>query len=84
MKEKLLALSLLIFLSSSCQSAGTYFGKPEIIPTINNSGTGFRNGVEVDTTNFICVDPSEYSILQEYYNDKEYRLFMCLRYNRCK
>jgi hypothetical protein len=83
-KEKLLVLSSLIILISSCQSPGAFFNRPKIIPTISNVGTGFRNGQEIDTTNFICVDPSEYDILQEYYNDKEYRLFLCLRYNRCK
>lgn len=83
-KEKLLALSLLITLSSSCQSPGLYFGRPSIVPTINNEGTGFRNGVEIDTTNFICVDPKEYGIIQDYYEDKEYRLYLCLRHNRCK
>jgi len=68
---------------TACKTPSEYFSRPKVTPTINNVGTGFRNGVEIDTTNFICVDPSEYEILQEYFEDKEFRLFRCLKYGRC-
>lgn len=79
---KLYLLFLLILIA--CKTPSEYFSRPKVTPTINNVGTGFRNGVEIDTTNFICVDPSEYEILQEYFEDKEFRLFRCLKYGRCK
>jgi hypothetical protein len=75
---------LFLLILTACKTPSEYFGRVNIIPTINNVGTGFRNGVEIDTTNFICVDPSEYEILQEYFEDKEFRLFRCLKYGRCK
>lgn len=84
MKMKLKHLVLFLLILNSCQSAGEYFGRPDVIPTINYYGTGYRNGVEIDTSKFICVDPDEYSILQDYYEDKEVRLYQCLRFGRCK
>lgn len=81
MKEKLYLLCLLILIG--CKTPSQYFSRPKVLPTINNEGTGFRDGVEIDTTNFICVDPKEYEVLQDYYDDKEYRLFLCLKFNRC-
>ena len=75
---------LFLLILTGCKTPSQYFSRPKITPTINNEGTGFRNGVEIDTTNFICVDPSEYEILQDYFEDKEYRLFLCLKYNRCR
>lgn len=75
---------LFLLILTACKTPSEYFGRVNIIPTINNFGTGFRNGVEIDTTNFICVDPGEYEILQEYFEDKEFRLFRCLKYGRCK
>lgn len=83
MKNAKLYLLFLLILTA-CKTPSEYFSRPKVIPTINNVGTGFRNGVEIDTTNFICVDPSEYEILQEYFEDKEFRLFRCLKYGRCK
>lgn len=68
----------------SCKTPSQYFNRPNIDLTVNNEGTGFRNGIEIDTTNFICVEPLEYEAIQEYYEDKEYRLFKCLKYGRCK
>ena len=76
-------LVLFCLILTGCRTPSQYFSRPKITPTINNQGTGFRNGVEVDTTNFLCVDPKEYEVLQDYYDDKEYRLFLCLKFNRC-
>ena len=84
MNAKHFQLFLLILVAVSCTTPAEYFKRPGIMPTINNVGTGYRNGEEIDTTNFICVDPSEYNTLQDYYNDKEYRLYRCLKFNRCK
>lgn len=75
---------LLLLVLWSCNTPQRYFNRPKVLPTINNVGTGFRDGVEIDTTNYICVDPSEYDTIQEYFTDKEYRLYVCLKYNRCK
>ena len=80
---KLYLLFLLILIA--CKTPSEYFGRrTDIVPAINNQCTAFRNGIEIDATNFICVDPSEYEILQEYFEDKEFRLFRCLKYGRCK
>lgn len=75
---------LFCMILTGCKTPSEYFGRPNISPAINNTGTGFRNGVEIDTTNFICVDPQEYGVIQEYFEDKEFRLFNCLKYGRCK
>ena len=74
---------LFLLILTACKTPSEYFNRPKVTPTINNVGTGFRNGIEIDTTNFICVDPSEYEIIQDYYEDKEFRLFRCLKYGRC-
>ena len=68
----------------SCQSSGEYFNRKNIIPTVNSTGYGYRNGSEIDTTNFICVNQEEYKYLMEYYEDKENRLYECLKFGRCK
>lgn len=71
----------------SCNTPEDYFKRPDVPPTIlNGDGTGFRNGEIVeDTTNFIAVNPDEYIELEEYIDDLEYRLFICIKYRRrCK
>jgi len=81
-------LLFLLILTSviSCNLPGDPFKRPKIAPTIaNGDGNGYQNGELVDTTNMICVSPNQYDILQEYWDDKEYRLLICLRYQgRCK
>jgi hypothetical protein len=81
--ERNLVLFSLIFISS-CTTPSDYFNRPNVIPTINSVGTGFRGGIEIDTTNFICVDPKEYETIQLYFEDIEFRLYKCLRFGRCK
>ena len=85
-KSFLLILTVLI--TASCQTieAGRYFKRPNIKACISNGdGTCYIKGELVeDTTNFLCSDPENYATIQEYYEDKEYRLMLCLRYGRCK
>jgi hypothetical protein len=83
-KERHFLLFLMILIISSCQTPNDYFNRPVIIPTINNECTGFQDGQLIDTTNFISVSPEDYDILQQYYEDKEYRLYRCLKYGRCR
>ena len=81
-KERFLVLFSLIFLS--CNTPSRYFSRPSISPTIaNGDGTGYRNGELVNTTNMICVSPNDYTVIEDYFDDKEYRLYICLKYNRC-
>ena len=70
----------------SCQTdSRAYFKAPEITPVIVNNCDGYRNGNLVDVTNFLAVDPDDYKTLQEYYEDKEFRLYVCLKYRKgCK
>lgn len=76
-----------MILTSSCNTPEDYFKRPKIDPTIlNGDGTGYKAGVLVeDTTNFLAVDSYEYLELEEYIDDLEYRLFICLKYpKRCR
>lgn len=67
----------------SCQSdPRLYFKAPEITPAIVNNCDGYKDGELIDVTNFLAVDPLEYNTLQEYYEDKELRLYICLKYKR--
>jgi hypothetical protein len=81
-KEKLYPLFLVVLLS--CKTPAEYFGRPKIDPAINSECIGYRDGEEVDTTNFLCVDPVDYDMVYSYCEDKEFRLFKCLKYGRCK
>ena len=68
-----------------CETPRDYFNRPQIKMCIaNGDGTAFCNGEEYNSTNMICAFPDEYERLERYYSDKEYRLFKCLKYNRCK
>lgn len=82
MKEKLLVLFSLT-LASSCQTAGEYFGRQSVVSAINNNCTAYKNGKLVDATNWIAVSPEDFEYLQDYYEDKEKRLFKCLKFGRC-
>ena len=84
MKEKHLVLFCMTLILSSCQVPSEYFNRKKVVPAINSNCTGFQNGEITDVTNWISVSPEEYEYLREYYQDKEYRLFKCLKYNRCK
>lgn len=81
---KLLALFLMTLTICSCQSSGEFFNRPKINPAINNKCSGYLNGELIDTTNYISVSPEDYDIIQDYYLDKEDRLYKCLKFNRCK
>lgn len=81
----LLVLFLAIF--SSCESTkpGIYFNRRKVIPAINSNCTAFQDGDVIDATNYISVSPEDYQYLEEYYDDKEFRLYICLKYKkRCK
>lgn len=86
--EKLLVLCLLI-LASSCQTtdASRYFKKPKLKPACisNGDGTCYEEGELVeDTTNWLCTDPDNFDEIEKYHSDKEQRLYICLRYGRCR
>ena len=79
-------LLLVTFTIVSCKTPAEYFNRPVIHPTImNGDGTGYKNGELIeDTTNMIGITPEEYDIMLEYYDDKEFRLMVCLKYpKRC-
>ena len=79
-----LVLCCLILAICSCETTGSYFNRPKIKPAINNQCSGYLNGELIDTTNYISVSPEDYDIIQDYYLDKEDRLYKCLKFNRCK
>jgi hypothetical protein len=52
---------------------------------INSQCRAFVNGEDVDATNWISISPDEYSLIRDYSEDKEYRLYICLKFpKRCK
>jgi hypothetical protein len=72
---------------TGCQTTSIreYFNAPDVKESIVNECTGYQNGELIDVTNHISVDPSDYEVLKTYYEDKEYRLYICLKYPRkCK
>ncbi len=78
-------LFCLTLISCNSPQIGRYFNRPVIDQTIANVGSGYRNGELVDITNNICVTTDELKQLENYYNDKELRLYVCLKYPRkCK
>ena len=81
---KLLVLFLPMFLSFKCETTGEYFNRKNIEAAINSNCGAYRNGEYIDATNYISVSPEDYSYLMNYYEDKESRLYKCLRFNRCK
>lgn len=66
--------------------AGQYFKRPDLDACIsNNDGTCYLRGELVeDTENWLCSSPENYGTIQEYYEDKEHRLMICLKYGKCK
>lgn len=84
-KGLLLVLFLLIFLGCQTTKPGAYFNRKNIIPAINSNCSAIQDGQIIDATNYISVSPDDYQYLQEYYEDKELRLYICLKYKRrCK
>ena len=69
---------------ASCQTPSDYFNRrQDIIPAINNQCTGFRNGIEIDTTNFISIEADKYDYLIDYYDEHEYFHYRCKKFGRC-
>lgn len=70
----------------SCRLEKDPFNRPKISPAINSNCGGYRNGEYIDTTNWLSVSPEEYNqVIQPYWEDKEYRLYICLKFpGRCK
>lgn len=75
-------LFLVIILTVSCRVPEDPFNRPKIVPAIVNNCSGFRNGEEIDVTNFLAVDHLEYEQLQSFYEDVEFRLYICNRSRR--
>ena len=87
LKGKVSLLFLLTTLAGcKTRNIRKYFNAPEIPKeTIVNECTGFQAGELVDITNFIAISAPEYNALKEYFEDKEYRLYTCLKFKkRCK
>ncbi len=84
--KHLVSFWLMLIAAISCRLPNDPFNRPKITPTIaNNDGTGFRNGERVEVVNMVCVAADEQFELENYYDDKEYRLQICLLYpKRCK
>lgn len=59
-----------------------YFQRPVFNECIaNGDGTMSCPGNRLeDSMNALCVEPLEALALKKYYNDKEYRLYICLKY----
>ncbi len=82
---KLSALYLMMLTICSCQTTGQYFNRPKVSMGINSQCRAFVNGEDVDATNWISISPDEYSLIRDYSEDKEYRLYICLKFpKRCK
>ena len=81
---KLLVLFCLISLSCTSTKPSTYFGRIKVTPAINSNCGALKDGVMIDATNFISVSSDDYNYLLEYFEDKELRLYKCLKFNRCK
>jgi len=62
-----------------------YFGRPDFVQCISNGdGTAYCDGELVDSTNMISSPPEEAQELMNYYENKEYRLMICLKFpKRC-
>lgn len=73
---------------NSIPTAGEYFGRQQFDQCITSfdSGYMFFNGEKIKIPPKMIipctVQDSDYII--DYYEDKEYRLYMCLRFNRCE
>ena len=81
---KHLVLFLMTLCVCSCQSSGDFFNRKKINPAINANCGAFQNGALIDATNYISVSPDDYQYLLEYFEDKEDRLYKCLKFGRCK
>lgn len=81
---KLYLLFSMTLITLSCQTAGEYFNRKKVNYAINSNCGGFVNGEYVDTTNWISVAPEDFDYLIEYYEDKEDRLYKCLKFGKCK
>lgn len=82
--KNLFYIFIVIFISCRSQAPRQYFNRPIVKPTIaNGDGTGYRDGELVDTTNMICAPPLEYNLIEDYFIDKETRLYFCLRFGEC-
>lgn len=75
---------LFCMILTGCKTPSEYFGRrTDIVPAINNQCTAFRNGIEIDATNFISIEAEKYDYLMEYYDEHEYFHFVCKKYGRC-
>lgn len=84
---KCFQLLLLVLIVCSCRSQAPrqYFNRPQVTPVIaNGDGTGFKDGELVSTKNMICSEPNNYQKIEDYFIDKETRLYFCLRFGDCE
>jgi hypothetical protein len=66
--------------------AGKFFNRPKIREGISlGDGYSAYNGEEVSNYKHITIYPEDYLEGKDYCSDKEYRLYICLKYpKRCK
>jgi len=84
MKNARLLVLFCLTIFSGCQSTkpSEYFGRKKIAPAINSNCGAFQAGEYIDATNYISVSPEDYEYLINYFEDKELRLYVCLKYKR--
>jgi hypothetical protein len=76
---------IILLLAVSCKTPSEYFNRPKVMMCIaNGDGTMFCNGQVYNSANAICTLPEDYDTISEYYEDKEFRLYKCKRFGRCK
>lgn len=85
MLYQLLLIALIMVIScDNDPKIAAYFERPYFEECVSNGdGTMFCNGEEVSTAGSTCTRDSKQ--IKRYYNDKEKRLYICLKYpRRCR
>lgn len=83
-------LCLISLIAVGCRTpqAGDYFGRLPINAciTLNEVGKMVCGGEVQDIPPGLIVPQTieDYDYTRQYFEDKEFRLFKCLRYNRCE
>jgi hypothetical protein len=80
-------LLIVLTILSSCVNhpkVSRYFKRPRFKECIaNGDGTMSCPGNRIEpSVNAVCIRPLDIVDLKQYYNDKEYRLYICLKYNK--
>jgi hypothetical protein len=83
----LLSLVILTISCNSTRNASDYFNRPNYKPCITAFETGFMfcNGIKkpIPPKMQIPETPEESESMIDYFTDKEFRLYLCLRFSEC-